>query len=151
MMHASKIFRNTPRKTPAKKLKPVHSQSQHMPQCMAKPAPVEERPRWVPPVEEDSDYEVPYIGHAVGPPSSAGLIAPGPHPSAPPLPPPNEWEEYEVEYTPLESPSCASSQSFPRDKWDATMHNPKAPPPLPQCEHRPLLHGASDTSKGIVT
>ena len=45
-----------------------------------------ERPRWVPPAEDDSDcdYEVMYHDHAMEPPPSAGLAAPGP--STPPQP-----------------------------------------------------------------
>ena len=65
MPQASKPLRITPRKAPAKKLKPVHSRPQEIPQCNAVAMPITGRPRWVPPVEDDSDYEVPYIDHAV--------------------------------------------------------------------------------------
>ena len=82
-MQASKRLRNTPRKTSAKKLKPVHPRSQDMLLRKAEAVPIEGRPRWVPPVEDDYDYEVPYCDLAVDPLPSTGLVASGPptHPT----------------------------------------------------------------------
>ena len=93
--------------------------------------PIEERSRWAPPVQDDSDcdYEVMYHDHTMDPPPSAGLAAPGP-PTPALLPsPPHAMEEFEVEYTPLEPPPCASVQSVPLEGWGATMYDPDVPPP----------------------
>ena len=119
-MQVGKRLRHTPRKTPAMKLKPAHSRSQDMLQYKVEAVPIEERSRWAPPVEDDSDcdYEVMCHDHAMDPPPSAGLAAPGP-PTPALLPsPPHAMEEYEVEYTPPEPLPCASVQSVPLEGWD---------------------------------
>ena len=78
VMQASKRLRHTPQKTPAKKLKPVHPQPQDVLRHGADAILHVERPRWVPPTEEDDsgcDYEVMYHDHAMNPPPSVGLAA----------------------------------------------------------------------------
>ena len=90
--------------------------------------------------------------------------------TAQPIPP------YVWDVTPNPQPSCTpnplssiTAQPIPPYVWDVTVsdHNeeftvPYTPPSweqakqsplnaLPQCEHRPLLRGANDTSKGTAT
>ena len=79
-------------------------------------------------MKDDSDYEVPYVDHIVGPTPSKGLVAPGPPASAPPPPPQlSVRETYEVKDTLLGPTVSTAAQPVPPGRWDATMRDPVDP------------------------